>query len=261
MQAAEGAAYPPSSPFILDSAMGGSANDPDLDFEFFDANLPLEAPTSPGIFLPDDLTSDSPQYTSVFDSPKIRKHPLISTTSFLDSAGNNHPVLSAPVLTSPAASSQDSSSVSSRSKRKASGSDSSQSVLTPGDTMMADDTDMGDWKVDDMMTGGDVPNYSGFMGSGLSTFNGTIDPSKMSKHTFDFSDKSMENDFDFESAASSPSPFATGQSSQMDSLEMSAVRFDTPAKNSPKLKTEFRHQKANSVSELGLQCFITGSCL
>lgn len=254
MQAAEGAVYPPSPPFILDSAMGGSTQDMD-DFEFFDANLPLENPTSPGIFLPEDLTNDSPQYTSVFESPKIRKHPLINTTSFLDASRNDHPILSAGVLTSPATSSQDSSSVSSRSKRKASGSDSSQSALTPGDTMMADDTDMKDWKVDDMMTGGDVPNYSGFSGSGLSPLNGTIDPSKMSKNTFDFSDKSMENDFDFESATSSPSPFAAGQSSDMDSPE---IRYAKLAKNSPRLKTEFRHQKMNSVSKLVPRCFVIG---
>lgn len=243
MQAAEG----PISPFIFDSDMGENAHDPDLDFEFFDTDLPLEAPPSPGIFLPEDLTTDSSQYPE-FGSPKIRKHPnpLINTTTFLGSSRNNLPVLSATTVVSPAASSQGSSSVSSRSKRKASGSDSSQSALTPGDTMMADDSDMKDWKVDDMMTGGDVPNYSGFNGSGLAPFNGTIDPSKMSKHTFDFTDKSMENDFDFESAASSPSPFETGQSSRVDSPEMPTIRFDKLVKNSPKIKTQFRHNKANS---------------
>lgn len=250
MQAAEGGAlYHPSSPYIFDSEMGENAHDPDIGFQFFDPNLPLEAPPTPGIFLPEDLTTDSPQYPD-FDSPKIRKYPnpLINTSSFLDSSNIDIPALSATTMDSPAASSRDSSSVSSRSKRKASGSDSSQSALTPGDTMMVDDTDMKDWKVDDMMTGGDVPNYSGFNGSGLLPFNGTIDPSKMSKHTFDFSDKSMENDFDFESAASSPSPFATGQTSQMDSPEMPTIRFDRPMKQSPRIKTQFQHHKQNSVS-------------
>lgn len=235
-----------SSPFIFDSEMGENAHDPDLDFEFFDPNLPLEAPSSPGIFLPEDLTTDSPPYPD-FNSPKRRQlNPLINTNSFLDPLNNDLPVLSATAMDSPAASSRTSSSVSSGSKRKASGSDSSQSALTPGDTMMVDDTDMKDWKVDDMMTGGDVPNYSGFAGSGLQQFNGTIDPSKMSKMSFDFTDKSMENDFDFESAASSPSPFAVGQTSQVDSPEMPTIRYDKPVKNSPRLKTQFRQHKANS---------------
>lgn len=232
----EQSTFSPTAPSFFDSEMGENIHDTDLNFGFFDPNATLE-PRSPGIFLPEDLTTDSPQYAE-FDSPKLRKHPnpLIDTSSFLDS--------SSTTLISPAASSQDSSSVSSRSKRKASGSDSSQSALTPGDIMMADDTDMKDWKVDDMMTGGDVPNYSGFTSS---AFNGTIDPSKMSKSTFDFSDKSMENDFDFDSAASSPSPFTIAQSIQMDSPEMPTIRYDNPAKNSPKIKTKFRHNKMNSV--------------
>jgi hypothetical protein len=106
--------------------------------------------------------------------------------------------------------------------------------------MMADDTDMGDWKVDDMMQGNDAQNFGGF--------DGTINPSAMDAN-FGFSDKTMENDFDFESAASSPSPFGIGPV-EIDSPEMPTIKYDTPrGKNSPMLKTKINknHNKANSV--------------
>jgi hypothetical protein len=111
--------------------------------------------------------------------------------------------------------------------------------------MMADDTNMGDWKVDEMMTGGDGPNFGGFSGANGRTGD-TMDPAAMNMN-FDFSDKSMENDFDFESASSSPSPFGNGVTN-MNSPDMPAIRFDTPIKNSPRPKANIRHHhmKANS---------------
>ena len=103
--------------------------------------------------------------------------------------------------------------------------------------MMAD-TDMGDWKVEDSMLSNDAQNYG--------VFDGTINPATMSN--FEFSDKTMENDFDFESAASSPSPFAIGS---VDSPEMPIIKHDTPRRHSPMLKSKFKsHDKRNSVSLL-----------
>jgi len=104
---------------------------------------------------------------------------------------------------------------------------------------MADDTDMRDWKVDDMMKGNNASNFGGF--------DGTINPSAMDAN-FEFSDKTMENDFDFESAASSPSPFGI-RPKQMESPEMPTIQYDTPRRNPPMVKTKFKqHNKANSVS-------------
>jgi hypothetical protein len=106
--------------------------------------------------------------------------------------------------------------------------------------MMNDDADMGDWKAEDMIAGNDASVFGGY--------GGTIDPSAMNNNYEGFSDKTMENDFDFESAASSPSPFAVGPV-DMESPEMPAIKYDTSRRNSPMLKTKLKnHNKANSVS-------------
>ena len=103
---------------------------------------------------------------------------------------------------------------------------------------MADDTDMGDWKVEDILGGADTGGFSGY--------NGTIDPSSMNNN-FDFNDKSMENDFDFESAASSPSPFGVGPV-DMESPEVPTIKYDPSGKGTPLMKKFKNHNKASSVS-------------
>ena len=228
-----------SPPFILDSDMSGRLES-DPDFEFFDTNLSLEAVASPGIFLAEDFTTDSSQYLTNFGSPNSAstKVPRSGEDSLLNTRLQQS--LSAPSSASPAGSSQDSSSESSGYKRKSS-SESSRSVLASGDVMMADDTHMGDWKVDDMIRRNELPNFGGY--------DGTINPASMDT-SFEFTDKTMENDFDFDSAASSPSRFGIGPM-DMESPEMPTIKFDTPGgKNSPVLRTKFakNHNKANSVS-------------
>jgi hypothetical protein len=201
--------------------MSGGRLDSDPDFEFFGSNN-LDAGNSPEIFLAEDFATDTPPFLGGFGSPKL------------------HQSLSAPSTASPAGSYQDSSSDSSGYKRKSS-SDSSRSALTNGDVMMVDDTDMGDWKVDDMVQENEAQKYGGF--------DGTMDPSALDAN-FGFSDKTMENDFDFESAASSPSPFGIGPV-DMESPEMPTIKYDTPrGKSSPMLKTKFNknHNKVSSVS-------------
>jgi hypothetical protein len=240
MQNSAEAVYSASSPpFIFDSDMSGRL-DSDPDFEFFDSNLPLEAANSPGVFLAEDFATDTSQYLTNFGSPAPLNHksPLPDQESLLDTRVQQS--LSAPSTASPAGSYQDSSSESSGYKRKSS-SDSSRSALSPGDVMMADDTDMGDWKVEDMISGNDASNFGGY--------DGTINPASMSTN-FEFSDKTMENDFDFESAASSPSPFGIGPV-DMDSPEMPTIKYDTQKRKSPMSKTKFKnHNKANSVGGL-----------
>ncbi|KAH7370736.1 hypothetical protein BKA65DRAFT_522347 [Rhexocercosporidium sp. MPI-PUGE-AT-0058] len=200
--------------------------DADPDFEFFESNL--EGVSSPGFFLAEDLTTDPSQFLTNFGTPNTatQKSPLPEHSSLLDTRVQQS--LSAPSTASPAGSYQDSSSESSGYKRKSS-SDSSRSA----DIMMAD-TDMGDWKVEESVLGNDASNYG--------VFEGTINPAAMSN--FEFSDKTMENDFDFESAASSPSPFRIGP---VDSPEMPIIKQDTPRRHSPLLKSKYmHHDKRNS---------------
>lgn len=219
-----------SPPFILDSDMLGVDEDP--DFEFLNSGLEDTSPLfSDGIF-----ATNTSQYLPTFGSPDL--------TTQKSSPSNKKALLetrlpqpiSAPSTASPADSYRDSSSDSSGYKRKTS-SESSRSVLTSGDTMMGDDLDMGDWKVEETMLGNDAPSYG--------TFDGTINPATMTK--YEFSDKTMENDFDFESAASSPNPFGAGS---VTSPEMAVIKQDTPKRHSPMLKSKFiSHDKRNSVSQ------------
>jgi hypothetical protein len=226
-------APPYSSPFVLDLDMSENLEDP--DFGFFDINTPFVAGSSPSTFLAEESAVENYKYNTGIGTPSSVTHEQdpLNRPSFAQSKSQAPYTQSSA---SPAGSYQDSSSDSSRYKRKSS-SDSSQSVLTGKDIMMAD-TDMGDWKVDDMMTGEDGAHFGGY--------DGTINPSSMN-NTFGFNDKAMENDFDFDSAASSPSPFGAGPV-DMESPEMPTIKYDTPRKCSPKIRTKFRHHaKVNSV--------------
>jgi hypothetical protein len=98
---------------------------------------------------------------------------------------------------------------------------------------MADDADMGDWKVDDMITA------SGSFGS----YTETMDPLSLDS-TFGSSDKVMDSMFDFTSASSSPSAFGNGQAG-LDSPEMPTIKHDTPSKGAPAKKVKY---DANHVS-------------
>lgn len=229
-----------SPPFIFDSDMSGRL-DSDSDLEFFNSN-PLESANSPGYILAEDFATDSSQYLTGLGSPETSKSPLPdrAASTFLET--NLHQTLSAPSTASPAGSYQDSSSDSSGYKRKSS-SESSRSAFTSGDTMMADDLDMGDWKADDMIRGNGETNFGGY--------DGTINPSAMDTN-YEFSDKTMENDFDFESAASSPSAFGI-RPVDMESPEMPTIKHDFPRKHNPVVKSKFKnHNKANSVGQAAL---------
>ncbi len=182
------------------------------------------------------MTDDLNAQYFAFGSPNsaIHKSPLPDEGSLLDTSVQ-HP-FSAPSSASPAGSSPDSSSNSSGYKRKSS-SESSRSGLT-ADAVAMRDTDMGDWQLEE----------EGINGHGITRRSsyGTIDPSSLTK-IFDFNDKSMENDFDFESATSSPSPFGT-KNLDTDALEMPTVKRDLPRKRSPMVNTRFKnHKPAHSV--------------
>jgi hypothetical protein len=237
MQALAEAVFSTGSPLPRDSTMS-RAIDSDPDFEFFDANPLEDASNDLNVFFTENLAAEGSQVvdfnstTSPYGSPLKSKTPLIITKA-------RHPT-SAPSTASPAGSLQDSSSESSGYKRKSS-SESSRSALTAGDILMTDE-DMLDWKMDDLMDDMDSNNNLEVFGAN----DGTIDPISMDNN-YEFNDKSMENDFDFESAASSPSPFAFGRVS-MDSPEMPTIRHDTHRRQSPATKSKFNknHIKVNS---------------
>jgi hypothetical protein len=211
-----------------------SDNTDDRDFEFFDASTPFIASSSPGTFLGHSLAGDERE-SSGLESPLLAspKHES-SGRPFLDSSPQ---ALSTQSLDSPSGSFQDSSSDSSRYKRKSS-SESSRSAFIPKDGMMTD-TDMGDWKVDDILGGNEMETYSDYQPSSNLP---------LSSGVFDFSDKIMENDFDFDSAASSPNNFARAPL-EVESPEMPTIKYNTPQRNSPSLSNpKFGHNSRASVS-------------
>ncbi|KAJ5032925.1 uncharacterized protein L3040_009514 [Drepanopeziza brunnea f. sp. 'multigermtubi'] len=211
--------------------LGGIDADP--DFEFFNSNLE----NSPGLFFAEDLVTDNSQFLPNFGTPDTvdQKSQLLPVqNSLLETTPQ--PSRSAPQPMSPAAVFQDTSAAFSGSKRKSrSSSDSSGSALTSADDVMMADADMVDWKFEEGTVSHDAKIYSGF--------DGTINPAAMGN--FDFIDKAMEKVFDFDSAASSPSPFAMGP---VDSPEMASGQEDRPRRRqSPMLKSKStHHSKRNS---------------
>src|SRR5262249_577200 len=145
---------------------------------------------SPGVFLTEESAVDASQFLSACSPGLATKSAHSTRPARLDTTV--HP-LSTSSTTSPTESDRDSFSASSKGKRNLS-SNSSPSGPTSCDTMMGD-TPMGDWKIEDALQGN----------GGSFALDGTINPLAMDV-TFNFSDKAMENDFDFDCASSSPSP-------------------------------------------------------
>lgn len=227
-----------SSPFILDTDMNLDEDLDQFENQFFDSNLPYDttATGSPGNALNDGLF-DSHHTPAIFASPR-------GANSKLDVAGEDASVNirpQAPSLhssNSPAGSFRDSSSDSSVYNRES----SSTSQPSPGTAKDPSGTEMDlvAWPNDEVMGDNDGPAY----------FNGTIDPSSMS-NGFSFTDKSMENDFDFESAASSPSPFNT-TIANIGSPDMPIIKHENTNKSSPKLKAKYQHKAKASASDARL---------
>lgn len=214
-----------SPPYIFGSDMLGSL-DSDPDFEFFDCNQ-LDVAASPGVFLTEESAVDASQFLGACSPSLTNKNPHPARPSRLDTKVQS---LSTPSSTSPTESDRDSSSDSSKYKRNNLSSDSSPSALASGDTMMGD-TVMGDWKVEDALheNGSSFAPYDG---------NGTINPLAMDT-SYNFSDKAMENDFDFESASSSPSPLRDLESPD----NKPAIKHDPLRRNSAMLSKAKRHSK------------------
>ena len=163
------------SPPMFETEMAGTIQSGDI---YFNSALPED---SPGRFFHDDMLANSP-----FHSPASIKVQYASTGPMASKAQNNYSA-------SPESSVQDSSSDSSRRHKRKTSSKSSFSGLNGRDLTMTDVRPR-TWKAEGGMDGAIQPKF-GFSGSA------TFQPDQM-----DVSNRAMENDFDFDSAASSPSP-------------------------------------------------------
>ncbi|KAI9858512.1 MAG: hypothetical protein M1813_006453 [Trichoglossum hirsutum] len=191
-----------SSPQIVDlDDMGGILQDGD---EFY---IPHPTPASSGLL--DDGTFDttmsfgdsgsSTYMSAAFTSKNSQTIP----TSLIHNGSSE--LISAPSSSSPTSSLQDSSSDSSRHHKRKSSSNSSHSGPAVADTPTAHDHD----SFNEVMGGGDGPGFASY--SDLVDFSPIGGPSGPPALLPDveMSNRDMENHFDFESAASSPSPLGT----------------------------------------------------
>ncbi|MCJ1392710.1 hypothetical protein MMC18_005581 [Xylographa bjoerkii] len=172
--------FPPSlpcldSPPFFDAEIVGTTQNEDL---YFGSALSQE---SPGRFFNEDAFAASP-----FQSPAPKRARNPSTQTANASTGNH-------LSGSPESSLQDSSSDSSGRHKRRTSSKSSLSGLTGHDQVMSGTPSSG-WKSDDIMDITTEPIFD-FSCATAPIYNG-----------YDFSNRAMETDFDFESAASSPSP-------------------------------------------------------
>ncbi|MCJ1403196.1 hypothetical protein MMC11_006419 [Xylographa trunciseda] len=155
--------------------MAGTTQNEDL---YFGSALSQE---SPGRFFNDDVFAASP-----FQSPAPKRAPNPSTKSADATTGHR-------LSGSPESSLQDSSSDSSGRRKRRTSSKSSLSALA-GHAQVRSGPRASGAKSDDMMDIVSEPVFD-FSGTAAPLYDG-----------YDFSNRAMETDFDFESAASSPSP-------------------------------------------------------
>lgn len=195
-----------NSPLNLDSDMGEDLQDTDL--EFFDTVLPRDSPTSGRIF-EDSFPTSSPNTRSIQPAVPSEAESRSSHQQDLShSSGPKqqpHQVQSTQLSVSPGTSSLDSSSDSSRRHKRMTSSNSSQSAVCPTDLTMTDEKDGSIWRPDELMVGGDDPTF-GLDHHSFPSLGGLSDPLSM-EPDYEISNKTMESHFDFDSAASSPSPY------------------------------------------------------
>ncbi|KAI9790116.1 MAG: hypothetical protein M1833_002105 [Piccolia ochrophora] len=234
-----------TSPHILDPDIDSQVID--TDFDFFNRD---STQVSPGT---NDLFEDSVFATPASQDQAKRNYHLDARLGdrepgSLQSDQGSHIGTARPhsasntSSASPPSSSQGSSSGFSRGVKRKTSSNSSHSALQGGDITMTEDADMADWKGEDLLLGGDEPSYSSFDSTLLAEASNPLgmDPD------FELSNKAMETHFDFDSAASSPSPVGAGATSGDISGNQARI-FDIPYRQSPTpQKKPPRHYKASS---------------
>ena len=171
------------SPHILDTDMDATMHETDM---FFDSALAMDSSSH---FFENGGSALSP-----FQSPAPVK------AQGMQNQRRGVQNRSTPSLSSES-STQDSSSDSSDQRKSKSSSTSSRSVPSGSDTVMADVSEASQWS-------GSQPLFKkepvlGFPQSDAPNFD-----------SFEFSNRAMENDFDFDSAASSPSPLVSASNNQ-----------------------------------------------
>ena len=246
------------SPLIFDSDMGDTLQESDL--EFFNAALPQDSPPSHSDVLDGQIRVQAPtpalpsaRQAPDYSSPaKVAYTQAQQTLHPLGRSSHSRPI-SNPSSASPPSPTLDSSSDSSRGHKRKTSSNSSHSGLARADVMMTDDVDMSEWKVDDLMTGGDGPTFGAFGGSFLA---GTPDPLGVDPD-FESSNKAMENHFDFESAASSPSPVGAGATSQSSSARLGNT-FDMPYRDSPRMQRTYN--RPSHISSVRSPALLKSNC-
>ncbi|KAJ2905136.1 hypothetical protein MKZ38_006213 [Zalerion maritima] len=180
------------------------------EFEPFESDdVDVLAAQSPLQFL--DFPGSETDGLVAFDPPSNAKG-ILSPADFS---------ISSPAAISPGSANdsfQDSCSDSASEKRAAS-SASSKTPPSAGDLTMTDGPIVKpEWPIDALIQDDDPYHFQLFG-------EGTINPSTLDQ-TSGFNDKLMENDFDFESASSSPSPF---NAAKTESPQMSSTNATTPA--------------------------------
>ena len=189
-----------NSPHIFDTDMDGLIHGTDM---FFDSALAIDAPSR--------LYGDGVSGISPFQSPMPTK------ARSLQDGRRGLQTRPAPSLSSES-SMQDSSSDSSDQRHRKTSSTSFQSAPSGSDTVMHDASE---W-------------------NGLQSFSkkevahGLPNSDASNLDNFEFSNRAMENDFDFDSAASSPSPLLSVNSAQYTGPRGLTI----PYEDSPKASTD-----------------------
>jgi hypothetical protein len=216
-----------TNPLSPDSGMSAPFGFNDDDINFLDAedNFPASSP---------DFFNINPDFDSLQNLDQPDQKALLASPAAFNSS--TLPGLSPHYSSS---SHRDSSSSSSSSGRSARSRSPKQAQNASGDTMMTDDHDMKEWKVDGLALPDEDANYSSmFAGT-----DGTVNPASMDM--FGFNDQLMEQDFDFDSASSSPSPpIQTTQPS----LSPEASSCHSSVRSPSNAKRARGHNKATSVS-------------
>lgn len=195
-----------SPPLILDSDLGEALQDSNL--EFFNTALPQDSPSN-GQPSEDGFATSVPSSCGLqqdqYSEPALSSKQYQEPQRLLSNVGKGDQIHTTQLLVSPGTSSQDSSSDSSRRHKRKTSSNSSQSAVATADTTMTDGEVGSGWRPDDLMVGGDDQSY-GLNNTGFPSLGGLSDPLLMDTD-YEISNRTMENHFDFDSAASSPSPF------------------------------------------------------
>ncbi|KAI9785494.1 MAG: hypothetical protein M1839_009235 [Geoglossum umbratile] len=172
----------------------------DNDLEFFIPNT-TPAPSS----ALDDMLDTAMDFGDPLQPPAYTPSTTYSSktisASLLHNGDNGQPT-SVP-SSSPTSSMQDSSSDSSRNHKRKSSSNSSHSVPAATDTQMTEDPNI----FGQLTMGGGGPGFAGYSDLGDISLGR---PNELATHTdVEMSNRDMENHFDFDSAASSPSVLGT----------------------------------------------------